>query len=60
MKTFEVVLSDRRRVSVRAERYEVRDGKYIFLPEDPACPQFFLKEKVIGVTVFADDAEADS
>jgi hypothetical protein len=38
----------------------VRDGKYIFLPEDPACPQFFLKEKVIGVTVFADDAEADS
>jgi hypothetical protein len=55
MKVFEVILSDRRRVSVRAERYELRDGKYIFFPESSSAQQWFMEEKVIGIVVFSDD-----
>jgi hypothetical protein len=57
MKTFQVFLSDRRRVLVKAERHEERDGKIIFLPEDPSGPQFFDADKVVGIHIWSDDDE---
>ena len=55
MKTFQVLMRDRRRVLVKAERYEERDGRIIFLPEDPSGSQWFLAEKVDGIHVWSED-----
>lgn len=57
MKTFQVVLTDRQRMLVEAESYVERGDRYVFLPEDPKAPQFFLVAKVVGIHVFSDDGD---
>jgi hypothetical protein len=42
---------------VEAESYVERGDRYVFLPEDPKAPQFFLVAKVVGIHVFSDDGD---
>lgn len=58
MKTFQVLLRDRRKVLVKANSYEERDERIVFLPFDQTAAQWFLKEKVDGIHVWAEDDES--
>jgi hypothetical protein len=55
MKTWQVVLRSRGKVLVEAERYEDEGERIVFYPRDPSGDQFFVKDDVLGVSVFLEE-----